>query len=188
MSTLKSNTVVRGTYLKWRGEPVVVADKEIFAPGKGSAVSRLKLKNLVTGKVLKEVLKTTEMVEEIEVNRRKVQYSYMSGQSVVFMDMRTFEQFEVDEQVMGEDKRFLKEGVDYDLVIWEGKTLSVELPKKMTFKVVEAEDSVKGNTVTAADKGAKLDNGLVVKVPLFIKAGEEIVVSTEDGGYVSRKN
>lgn len=179
---------MRGTCLLWKGEPMVVVDKEIFAPGKGAAVARLKLKSIKTGRVLTEVVKTTEMVEDAEVEHRQVDYSYDSGSAFVFVDPRSYEQFEADPEVVGEDARFLQEGDSYGLMIYEGKVISVQPPKKVIFKIEQAEEAVRGDTVTAGTKSATLSNGTVVKVPLFIRAGDEIIINTETGEYVGKRN
>jgi len=185
---VKAGSITKGMFLQWRGNPVLVVDKEFFNPGKGLAVVRLKLKDLKNGRVVKEVLRTDEGVEEIQVNHRRVQFLYQNGDQYVFMDPRTYEQIEVDQKVIGEGEKFIKEGEEYKLAIWEGKAVGISLPKKMVFEVVKTEKSVKGDTVTGATKPATLDNGTVIKVPLFIKEGEKVIVNTQTGEYVSRKN
>ena len=175
-------------FLKWRGEPVLVVDKEFFNPGKGSAVVRLKLKNLKTGNVVREVLRTDEMVDEIRVDHRKVQFLYKSGDQFVFINPKTYEQIEVDKKIVGDAEKFIKEGEEYSLAIWGGQVVNITLPKKIVFEVVHTEAAVRGDTVTGATKPATLDNGAVVKVPLFIKKGEKIIINTETGEYVGRKN
>lgn len=185
---IKAVNLAKGTYLKWRGEPVVVVEKEFYNPGKGSAVIRLKLKNLQSGKVVKEVLKTTENIEEIQVLHQKVQFIYKTKDNFVFMNPHTYEQVEVPAPAIGEKENYIKEGDDYTVALWEGKPIELQVPKKMSFKVIKSEEAVKGNTVTGATKPVTLDNGAVVQVPLFVKEDDEITLNTETGDYAGRKN
>lgn len=184
---IKAGSVTKGVYLNWRGEPTLVLDKEFHNPGKGSAVVRLKLYGLTSGSVVKEVLKTDESVEEISVERRPAQFMYLAGDQFVFVHPHTFEQYEVEGKIVGDKKGFIKEGSEYQLVVYQGEVIGVVLPMKMALKIIETEDAVKGDTVTGATKSAKLETGITVKVPLFIKNGEEIYVNTETKEYVSRR-
>lgn len=185
---IKAGSISKGIFLQWQNEPVLVVDKEFYNPGKGSAVVRLRLKHLKTGLVTKEVLKTDENVEEAEVNHHQTQYMYKTKDAYHFMNPRTYEQYEAPASVMGEGEKYLKEGEEYLLAIWENKVVAFVLPKKMVFTVTQAEEGVKGDTVTGATKPVVLDNGAVAKVPLFIKEGEKIIINTQTGEYVGRKN
>ncbi len=185
---IKAGSVVKGMYLNWRDEPVVVVDKKFSHFGRGAANVRLKLKSIKTGKILSESFKTDDLVEETNVEYRTAQFLYKSDSQFVFMDPHTYEQYELNELIIGSNKGFLKEGASCQLVIYQEKVIGTKLPRKMAFKVIKTETVVKGNTVTGATKPAKLNTGLIIKVPLFIKKGEEIVVSTETREYVSRKN
>ncbi len=184
----KAGELNKGSFLNWKGDPVVVADKEFFNPGRGHAVVRLKLKNLKSGGVIKETLITDEKVEEIEVTHERFQFLYFDGLQAVFMSPRTFEQTIVERKIISEEEKYLKEGGEYGLLFWESKVIGISLPKKIAFKVRQTGAGAKGDTVSAATKPATLENGLLIKVPLFIKIGEEVVVSTETGDYLSRQN
>ncbi|HUW21151.1 MAG TPA: elongation factor P [Candidatus Bathyarchaeia archaeon] len=185
---IKAGSITKGIYLKWHDEPVLVADKEFYSPGKGSAIVRLKLKNLKNGNVLHEVIKTDEMIEETAVDYLMAQYLYKDENRFVFMDPRSYEQYQVAEKLVEDSQGLIKEGLEYQLVIYENEVIGINFPTKMSFKVIEAEVSDKGNTVTAATKSAKLETGIVVKVPLFIREGDVITIDTETKGYVGRKN
>ncbi|MBL7078119.1 elongation factor P [Candidatus Shapirobacteria bacterium] len=184
----KAGELNKGSFLNWKGDPVVVSDKEFFNPGRGHAVVRLKLKNLKSGRVIKETLITDEKVEEIEVTHQRFQFLYFDGLQAIFMDPKSFEQTLVERKIIEEEEKYLKAGEDYGLLFWENRVIGISLPKKTVFKVKETEKGVRGDTVSAATKPATLDNGLIVKVPLFIKIGEEVIISTETGEYLSRKN
>ena len=185
---IKAGSISKGMYILWKNEPFFVVDKEFFNPGKGAAVVRLKIKGLTSGNLLREVLKTDDQVEEIVVDHFSAQYLYKTSDQFVFMNPRSFDQYQVDGDIIGEDKQYLKEGAEYRLESYQDKIIGICLPKKMVFEVTEAEDEAKGDTVTGATKPVKIETGLVVKVPLFIRKGEKIFVNTQTGEYVSRKN
>lgn len=178
----------KGIYILFHDEPHMVMDITFVSPGKGSAFYRTKLKNLYTGRVLEYTYKSGEKVEEVLVETHEAEYSYFDGSNYVFIEPRTFEQYSVPADIVGEDKVYLKEGLLYRIKFYEDQPVGITLPKTIVCVVVEAENSVKGDTATSAMKNAVLDTGAKILVPLFIKAGEEILVNTENGSYVSRKN
>ena len=149
---------------------------------------RLKLKNVRTGLVQRPVIKSHESVEDISVEDHPSQYLYADDSSYFFMDIDTYEQFEIPLSGFEEKKNYMKEGDTYDVVMWESKPLDIKLPLKEVYTVSEAEDAVKGDTVTGATKTVACETGLVVKVPIFIKSGDKILVNTETGDYVERVN
>lgn len=165
----------------------MVVEKEFHNPGKGAAVVRLKLRGLKTGNVTKEVIKTDQEIEEATVEHKPVNFLY-KGENFVFVSPFTFEQYEVEPKILAGEEGFIKEGEEYQIAIYEGRVIGVRMPKKIVFEVTEAEDSSRGDTVTGATKPVKLDSGLVVQVPLFIKKGEKILVNTETKEYMGRKN
>ena len=155
-------------------------------PGKGAAFLRTKLKNLRTGGIVEKSFNTSVKFDQAIIDKKDVQYSYNSGGMYCFMDMETFETYELTEEFVGYAKNFLVEGSMAIAKFFEDEILSVELPEKMDFEVIETTDAVAGNTATNATKDATIETGLVVRVPLFIKQGERIIVSTVDGKYCSR--
>lgn len=168
-------------------EPHLIMDITFVSPGKGAAFYRTKLKNLYTGRVVDYTYKSGEKVEEVLVETQEAEYSYFDGTNYVFIEPRTFEQYTVSSEVMGDDKVYLKEGLLYRIKFYEENSVGVTLPKSIVCTVVEAENSIKGDTATTAMKPAILDTGDKVLVPLFVKVGDEISVSTETGEYLSRK-
>lgn len=168
-------------------EPHMVVDISFVSPGKGAAFYRTKLKNLYTGRVVEYTYKSGEKVEEVLVETQEATYSYSDGSSYVFIEPRTFEQYTVPAEIIGDDKVYLKEGLLYRIKFYDENPVGVSLPKSIACVIVEAENSVKGDTATSATKLAILDTGARVQVPLFIKVGEEIIISTETGLYLSRK-
>jgi len=178
----------KGMYLMFRDEPHMIVDMSFVSPGKGSAFYRTKLKSLKTGRIVDFTFKSGEKMEEVIVETREAEYSYFDGTNYVFIEPRIFEQYMVPEEVVGDDKIFLKEGVAYRIKFFEERVVGLNYPKSIVCTVVETDDNaIKGDTATGAMKPAVLDTGARVNVPLFIKKGETISISTEDGSYLSRK-
>lgn len=185
---ITTSQIKKGIYIIFHEEPHMVVDTTFVSPGKGSAFYRVKLKSLYSGRVVEYTYKSGEKVEEVLVETHEAEYSYFDGENYVFIEPRTFEQYMVMADVVGDDKIYLKEGLLYRIKFYEEKPVGVTMPKSIVCKVVEAENSVKGDTATSAMKNAILDTGAKVLVPLFIKVGEEVSISTETGEYLSRKN
>ncbi|RKX78071.1 MAG: elongation factor P [Spirochaetes bacterium] len=185
---IKAGSIEKGMVLRIKDEPYSVTEREFVNPGKGSAFVRLKLKNLRTGAVLKEVIKTQDSVEEIDVEDRECQYLYSDGNVYHFMDNETFEQFGIPVKEFQDLELLMKEGDVYTVVMWEDSPIDIKLPYKIVYMVKEAQEGLKGDTVSGATKIVKTETGLEVKVPLFIKEGDKILVNTESREYVERVN
>jgi len=155
-------------------------------PGKGAAFMKVKMRNLKTGTIIEETINSSVKVEKAHVDKKKMVYLYNSGNAYVFMDNETYEQIEIEPDKLGDSLKYLKENLEVQLDFYEGEIIGVTLPEKIEYEIVDTTEAVKGNTTTNAQKDATLDNGLVVKVPLFISLGEKILVSTIDGKYSSR--
>ncbi len=166
--------------------PWVVLKYEHVKMGRGSATIRVKIKNLKTGTTVEKSYTNGARVQDVNLDTRQAQYLYKNGDNLVFMDPTTYEQFEVSEDLIGDQAKFLKEGVEVGLKFYGDEPLSVALPLKMKFKVTETEPGFKGNSVTNLSKDAILETGAHIKIPLFVEEGEEIVVNTETGEYVER--
>lgn len=187
MGMISTAQIKRGMYVMFHDEPNSIVDITFVSPGKGSAFYKIKLKSLFTGRVVEYTYKSGEKVEEVLVETHEAEYSYFDGSNYVFIEPRTFEQYSVPVEIVDEDKVYLKEGILYRIKFYDDKPVGLTLPKSIILKVVESENSVKGDTATSAMKNAILETGAKVMVPLFIKVGEEISVSTESGAYLSRK-
>jgi elongation factor P len=148
----------------------------------------VKLKALRSGKVLQETIKTSETVEEADVFDRDAQYLYADDETYHFMDAESYDQFTVNREGLEDKIYYMKEGDSYRVTMWESTPIDVEIPLKMTLEVAEAQEALKGDTVTGATKPVKTETGLEVKVPIFIKQGDKILVNTESGEYVERVN
>ncbi len=185
---IKAGAIDKGMCLLHKGGPYLVAEREFVNPGKGSAFVRLKLKNLKTGLVLKETMKSQDNVEEITVDDLPCQFLYTDDENYFFMDNDSYDQFEVPRVGMEDKILFMKEGETYRILMWENIPIDIAIPYKIVYEVTEAEDAVKGDTVTGATKIVKIETGLSVRVPIFIKQGEKIMVNTETREYVERVN
>jgi len=187
MGMITTSQIKKGMYIIFHEEPNMVVDITFVSPGKGSAFYRVKMKSLFTGRVVEYTYKSGEKVEEVLVETHEAEYSYFDGSNYVFIEPRTFEQYSVPAEVMGDDKVYLKESLLYRIKFYDEKPVGVTLPKSIICTVVESENSVKGDTATSAMKNAVLDTGAKIQVPLFVKVGDEISISTEYGTYLSRK-
>ncbi|MBN1797171.1 MAG: elongation factor P [Spirochaetales bacterium] len=185
---IKAGSIAKGMFILIKGDPYQVAEREFVNPGKGSAFVRLKLKNLKTGQVLKQVNKSQETLEDIEVNNKSFQFLYSDDSGYHFMDTETYEQIVVPKEGAEDRQYFLKEGEEYQLVLWENTPIEISLPYKMVFEVTEAEHAIKGDTVSGGSKPVTTETGLQVKVPLFIKKGDKILINTETKEYLERVN
>lgn len=180
------NDIKNGMTLMIEGNIYQVVEFLHVKPGKGSAFMKTKLKNMRTGGTVERTFNTNVKFEKANINRSNVQYLYNTGDTYFFMDMNSYEQLELTEDQVGEDKKYLLENMMVDVVMFEGELLGIILPDKIEFTVVETEPAVKGNTTNNALKDAYVETGLLVRVPLFIEQGEKILVTTADGKYSSR--
>ena len=155
-------------------------------PGKGSAFVRMKLKNLRTGSITEDTYNTNIKITKAHIDRMPMQYLYAAGDNYVFMNTDNYEQTEISTKILGDQVKFIKEGLDIIVDYYEGEILGITLPEKIEYEVIETEPAVKGNTTNNAQKDAKIETGFTVKVPLFINQGERIIISTKDGKYSSR--
>ena len=188
MAELKAGVVRRGMYLLYKGQPHHVTKNEFYSPGKGSAVMRLRLKNVKSGFTQEFTFKSNESLEEIEVTSSEMQFLYQDDSEAVFMDPRTYEQVSVANSLMEESKGLLMPESNVYVQMYDDQAIGVSLPPKVTLKVTYAEDATGGNTVGQAKKEAELETGLKVMVPVFVKTGDMIVIDTETRSYVSRAN
>lgn len=188
MAMISTSQLKKGMYIIFHDEPNMVVDITFVSPGKGSAFYRVRLKSLFSGRVVEYTYKSGEKVEEVLVETHEAEYSYFDGSNYVFIEPRTFEQYSVPSEVMGDDKEYLKEGILYRIKFYEENPVGVTLPKSIVLTVAETENAIKGDTATNAMKPAIMDTGAKVQVPLFIKNGDEIMINTETGEYLSRSN
>lgn len=176
-----------GVIIRWNGQLHRVTEFHHHAPGNWRAMVIMKLKNLATGKTIEERVRAGSDIEIVRVEKRSMQYLYRDGDTMHFMDTETFEQFEISEETVGEQARFLKENEMADVLFYDDtKILGVELPPHVTLEVAETGVAVRGDTATSVTKPATLETGAVIQVPAFINQGDLVKVDTRTGEYLSR--
>jgi elongation factor P len=185
---IRCGDITKGTCLLQKGQPYLVVEREFHTPGKGTAIARIKMKSIKDGSVLSITVPTQQEVEDAQVDVHNCQYQYADQDNYHFMDNETYDQYEVSIADNPDKKLYLKENDVYQLTIWEGKVIDIQIPYKVVFTVAESENYVKGDTVSGATKPVVTETGLTVRVPLFIKQGEKILVNTETNEYVERVN
>ncbi len=168
------------------GQLYAVVDREHITPGNWRAILNLKLKNLNTGSIAVNRVKPEDKVEIAYLDRRPMQYLYSEGDSYVFMDNETYDQIHLDKEWVGDQMLYLKENDNVQVIMYEGKPISLELPATVEMVVTETEPAVKGATAAAQYKPATLETGLKVTVPPFIAIGEKVQVDTRTGEYLGR--
>lgn len=187
MSVLPSlNSIRVGLNILVNDEPYQVLEASFMRTAQRKPVMRTKLRHLINGKVLEQSFKPGDKVEEADMARVRANFLYADDTSCHFMNQETFEQFDFPKTALGQQVGYLKEGLEVNILNFNSVPITVELPKKVTLTVVETPPGVRGDTATGGSKQARLDTGISVNVPLFIKNGESIVVNTETGEYVER--
>ena len=180
------NDIKNGMTIIIDGNIYLILEFQHVKPGKGPAFVRIKLKNLRTGSTIEQTFNTNINFEKAIIEKKPMQYLYGSGDTHNFMNMETYEQIDLTKDQLGEDAKFLKEGLNLEVTFYKGEVLGITLPEKIEYNISHTEPAVKGNTATNATKEATLENGLTIKVPLFISDNDKIIVSTKDGKYDSR--
>lgn len=183
---IKAGSVEKGMYLLFKGFPHLIVEREFVNPGKGSAFVRIKLKNIQTGMVIRQVNKSQESLEDVEIDTVDAQYLYVEEDGYVFMDAETYEQFTVPLSGLEDRLQYMLDGDTYQVVMWGDKPLDIKLPIKTILTIKDAPHAERGDTATGVTKLATTITNLRVKVPLFIKNGDRIVINTDTGEYVER--
>lgn len=177
----------KGAVINRQNDLFVVVEFQSVNPGKGAAFTRTRMKSLATGKVVEITYKSGESLDIVSVQFQTMQYLYKTGDNFALMNMQNYEQIEMNADLVGEDAKYLKEGLEVIVGMYEGRPVSIQLPKKIQYKVVEAPPAVRGDSAGGnVTKEITLDNGLKIYAPIFIKEGEEILVNTETGEYSAR--
>lgn len=175
-----------GTFYKEGKDILLVLTYEHVKTGRGSGNIKLKVRNIRTGAVVEKSFITGARVDEANVEKKKAQFLYREADNFNFMDPVSFEQFSIPAQVIGDQAKYLKDGLDVILIVSEGEALGLELPMSLIYTISETGPGERGNSVSNVFKEAVLDNGLVVKVPMFMNIGESVKVDTRSGEYIER--
>jgi elongation factor P len=183
---ISSNDLRPGTSVELDNTPWKVLEFLHVKPGKGAAFVRTKLKNMQSGSVQERTFRAGEMMPVANIEKSAMQYLYQEGESYIFMDMESYEQAPLSAGQIGDRVKYLKEGMQVDVLRWNSKVLDVELPNSVVLEVTETDPGVKGDTATGGSKSAKLETGAEIQVPLFIKIGEKIRIDTRTDTYLGR--
>ena len=180
------NDFKTGLTIEFDGGLWRVIDFQHVKPGKGAAFVRSKLRNLRNGNVQEKTFRAGEKVGRAQIDNRKMQFLYESGDAYVFMDSENYEQIELPEEAIHEELKYLKENMEVHIMMYNAEILGVELPNTVILRIAETEPGIRGDTSSGGTKTAKLETGTNVNVPFFVNADDMVVVNTQDGSYVSR--
>lgn len=180
------NDIKNGMTIEIEGNIYLIMEFQHVKPGKGPAFVRIKLKNLRTGSTTENTYNTNIKIAKANIDKKEMQYLYNSSNTYYFMDNNTYEQVEINKSKIEDEVKYLKEGLVVELKYYGTELLAITLPEKIEYKVINTDQAVKGNTTSGAQKDAVLENGLIIKVPLFINENDNVIISTKDGKYQSK--
>ena len=186
MANYSTNEFRSGLKVMLDGDPCSIVENEFVKPGKGQAFSRVRLKNLRSGRVWERTFKSGESLEGADVMDRELQYLYNDGEFWHFMEPQTFEQMQADKAAVGDAAKWLREQDVVTVTLYNGSPLAVSPPNHVELEVIETDPGLKGDTAQGGTKPATLSTGAVVKVPLFVNVGDVLRVDTRSGEYLGR--
>lgn len=176
----------KGLKIEVEGTPYEIVEFQHFKPGKGGAMVRTKLRNILTGRMQDITFRSGDKVEKPDLETRDMQFLYRQGDELIFMDMTTYEQLQMPLTSTGGKEDFLKDGQECRVLLYQGRSLDIDIPLSLVLEVTETEPGAKGDTVSNVTKAATLETGLVVQVPIFVNAGDKIKIDTRTREYLGR--
>jgi elongation factor P len=176
----------KGLRLKIDNEPYVIIEFNFVKPGKGQALYRTKLKNMLTGAQFDRTFRSVDTFEPADLREKKMQFLYKEEDKYCFMDNETYEQIYLTEDQVGDAKNFMTENIEVEILLFEDKPIGLSLPNFVDLVVTEAEPWAKGDTVSGTTKPVKVETGYTIQVPPFITEGEKIRIDTRTGEYLTR--
>lgn len=183
---ISSNDFRTGVTIEIDGDAYSVVDFQHVKPGKGAAFVRSKLRNVRTGSVVERTFSAGEKLPKAHLERKEMQYLYHDGQDYILMDVNNFEQMPLNEDQVGEGKKYLKENMNLFILLFQDNVIGVDLPSQVDLEVIETDPGIKGDTASGGNKPATLETGIVVRVPFFVNVGDVVHVNTKTGEYVGR--
>lgn len=177
-----------GTTFLSDGKPYKVVRYTHVKMGRGGATVKVTARNLESGDLVEKSYDAGNKIDEIVTVKKRMQYLYHDGETATFMDPQNYEQAEIHKEILGDLILFVKEGSEVDVLFWEGRALSIDIAPKVVLTVSETDPGVKGNSASNVYKDATLENGLKVRVPLFVKVGDKVRVDTRTSEYIERAN
>lgn len=182
---IEVSEIKNGMTVFYKGNLCMIKKFETTKPGKGISLYKITMRNIKTGTTTVETVHSDDKLEKAHIEKKKMFYSYDMGDTYVFME-ENGNTIEIPADTIEEEKKFLVYNLEVSISIYQGEIIGITLPEKIEYEIVDTTDAVKGNTTNNAQKDAYMENGLMVRVPLFLKIGDRIIVSTEDGKYSSR--
>ena len=177
----------KGLKIEIDGTPFEIIEFQHFKPGKGGAMVRTKLRNILNGRVLDNTFRSGEKVERPNLESRDMQFLYHEGEQLVFMDMTTYDQMHMDAEATDGKANYLKDGQECRVLLYNEKPLDIVIPASLVLEVTETEPGAKGDTVSNVTKPATLETGVVIQVPIFVNIGDRVKVDTRTNGYLGRE-
>lgn len=186
MATYNTSEFRKGLKVQIDGEPYLMTECNFVKPGKGNALYKCKLRNLIRGTMLDRTYKGGDSLEAADVEEKEVQFLYRQGDTFVFMDNKTYEQYELSAEQVDDYWKYLKEGMQCSTVLYNGLPISMTPPNQVELRVEYCEPSVKGNTATNVTKPVKVETGAEFACPAFIEIGNVVKIDTRTGAYIER--
>ncbi len=185
-ATLTASDLRKGLKLEIDGEPYIIVDFEFSKPGKGQALYRCRLRNMITGVQFDRTYRSGDRFTAADLEEQEMEFLYKDGKRYCFMNTTTYEQVELDEEAIADAKNFLTENLTVDMLFFKGSPIGISLPNFVELKVIKSDPGVKGDTASGATKPATLETGYTIQVPLFIEEGDVLKLDTRTGTYVER--
>ena len=184
--TLTAGDLRKGLKIELDGEPYLITDFEFSKPGKGQALYRCKLKNMITGNQFDRTYRSGEKFTSADLEEQQMQYLYAAGDSYHFMNTSSYEQIEMNAVQVGEASNFLTENLEVAVLMFQNRPIGITLPNFVTLRITQSDPGMKGDTASGATKPATLETGYLIQVPLFVEEGELVRIDTRTGSYVER--
>jgi len=175
-----------GLKIEYEGAPYIIVEFQHIKPGKGSAFTRTRIRNLITGRTIDPTFKSGDKVGKPDIDEKTMQYLYHEGDHYTFMDTTSYEQNVIDHSALGDSANWLPENCECSILFWNGRAIGVSLPNFVVLRVTKCEPGFRGDTATGATKPATLESGAQINVPLFVNEGDAIRIDTRTGSYVER--
>jgi elongation factor P len=185
---INGNEIKPGNVIEHKNSLWVAVKSNAVKPGKGGAFNQVELKNLLDGSKLNQRFRATENVEKVRLEQKDFQFLYEDGDALIFMDLESYEQLQLQKDFVGERAAFLQDGMSVTVEIYEETPIGIKLPDQVVLEIADAEPVVKGQTATSSYKPATMENGVRIMVPQFVSAGEKIVVDTIELTYLRRSD
>ncbi len=188
MSSLSTNEIRIGMKVEVDKEPWLIISNEFVKPGKGNAFNRIKMKNMITGRVVERTYKSGDKLDSADIEETQMRYLYKEADGAVFMDEKTFDQITISNELIGANQQWLMEEAIYQVVFYKGEVIELVPPTFMEMKIVETSPGVRGDTSGRVLKPAVTETGAKIQIPIFVEEGERVKVDTRTGEYASRAN